>query len=34
VARSADVLVDCSLSRLADLAVEALAVDVQALWVP
>jgi vacuolar-type H+-ATPase subunit E/Vma4 len=34
VARSADVLVDCSLPRLADLAVEALAVDVQALWTP
>ncbi len=34
VARSADVLVDCSLPRLADLAAEALAVDVQALWTP
>ena len=34
VARSADVLVDCSLPRLADLAVEALAADVQALWTP
>jgi hypothetical protein len=34
VARLADVLVDCSLPRLADLAVEALAVDVQALWTP
>ena len=34
VARSADVLVDCSLPRLADHAVEALAVDVQALWTP
>jgi vacuolar-type H+-ATPase subunit E/Vma4 len=34
VARSAEVLVDCSLPRLADLAVEALAADVQALWVP
>ncbi|HEY7011111.1 MAG TPA: V-type ATP synthase subunit E family protein [Streptosporangiaceae bacterium] len=34
VARAADVLVDCSLPRLADLAVEAVAADVQALWTP
>ena len=34
VARSAELLVDCSLPRLADLAVEALAADVQALWTP
>jgi vacuolar-type H+-ATPase subunit E/Vma4 len=34
VARSAGVLVDCSLPRLADLAVEALAGDVPALWAP
>jgi vacuolar-type H+-ATPase subunit E/Vma4 len=33
-ARSADVLVDCSLPRLADLAVGALAADVPALWTP
>jgi vacuolar-type H+-ATPase subunit E/Vma4 len=34
VARSADVLVDCSLPRLADRAAGALAADVQALWTP
>jgi len=34
VARSPGVLVDCSLSRLADLAVEALAGEVRELWAP
>jgi vacuolar-type H+-ATPase subunit E/Vma4 len=34
VAHSAGVLVDCSLPRLADRAVEALAGDVRALWTP
>jgi len=34
VARSPDVLVDCSLPRLADLAIEALDGEVRELWAP
>lgn len=34
VARSPGVIVDCSLARLADLAVEALGAEVQDLWTP
>jgi len=34
IARSAGVVVDCSLPRLADLAVQALGADVRELWTP
>jgi len=34
VARAPGVIVDCSLARLADLAVEALGAEVQGLWTP